>query len=125
MLHELRIYRCMPLKMNALHQRFRTVTLKLWAKHGIQPIGFWTVLIGKTNQDLYYLLQWESLAEREKKWHQFTTDPEWIKARDETEQEGALVAHATNYLLSPTEYSPLQATACFENHSSQAVHAHG
>jgi hypothetical protein len=115
MLHELRIYRSMPGKLSALHQRFSTITLKLWTKHQIRPVGFWTVLIGKTNQDLYYLLQWESLAEREQKWHQFTTDPEWIRARDETERGGPLIAHATNYLLSPTEYSPSQANLLKES----------
>ena len=46
--------------------------------HGIRQVGFWTVAIGATNHDLYYLLEWESLAEREKKWTTFMGDPEWI-----------------------------------------------
>ncbi len=57
MLHELRIYKCIPGRLPDLIKRFDTVTLKIWEKHGIRPIGFWTVLVGKSNQDLYYMLE--------------------------------------------------------------------
>ena len=33
------------------------------------------------NQDLHYLLAWESLAERETKWNKFASDPEWLAKR--------------------------------------------
>ena len=68
MIYELRIYRCLPGRLPALLKRFDTVTLKVWAKHGIRQAGFWTTLIGESNQDLTYLLAWESMAERETKW---------------------------------------------------------
>jgi hypothetical protein len=108
MIHELRIYHCVPGRLPALHKRFETVTLKLWEKHGIRQAGFWTVAIGATNQDLYYLLEWESLAEREKKWATFQADPEWIAARAETERDGQLIAEITNYILQPTPYSKVK-----------------
>ncbi len=108
MLHELRIYRCVPGRLPALNARFQNITLKLWEKHGIRPVGFWTVLIGETNQDLYYLLEWESLAERERKWNAFAADPEWLEKRAETEKDGPIVAHLTNYILQPTAYSKLK-----------------
>jgi hypothetical protein len=66
------------------------------------------VAIGATNQDLYYLLEWESLAEREKKWATFQADPEWIAARAETERDGQLIAEITNYILQPTPYSKVK-----------------
>ena len=65
MIYEQRIYECVPGRLPALLNRFATITLKLWEKHGIRQVGFWTVMIGATNHDLYYLLEWESLAERE------------------------------------------------------------
>ena len=68
MIYELRIYSCLPGRLPALLKRFETATLKIWEKHGIKQAGFWTVLIGDGNHDLHYLLAWESLAEREKKW---------------------------------------------------------
>jgi hypothetical protein len=80
----------------------------MWQKHGIRPVGFWTVLIGETSQDLYYILEWRDLAEREQKWEAFSTDPEWLKARAQTERDGPIVSHATNYVLAPTPYSALR-----------------
>ena len=105
MIHELRIYECVPGKLPALNNRFETITLKLWEKHDIRQAGFWTTLIGQNNQVLYYLLEWENLAERERKWTAFMADPEWLKARAETEKDGPIVAKVTNEILSPTPYS--------------------
>ena len=81
MIYELRIYSCIPGKLPALLKRFETKTIDIWKKHGIRPTGFWTVLVGDGNNDLHYLLGWESLAEREQKWTAFQADPEWHKAR--------------------------------------------
>ena len=108
MIHELRIYECVPGKLPALNNRFETITLKLWEKHGIRQAGFWTTLIGQNNQILYYLLEWENLAEREAKWNAFMADPEWLKARAETEKDGPIVAKVTNEILSPTSYSKVR-----------------
>lgn len=108
MLHELRIYRCMPGKLPELNKRFETITLKLWEKHGIRQAGFWTVYVGESNHDLYYLLEWESLAEREAKWNAFGSDPEWLAARDKTEANGPIVQSIANQILAPTSYSAVR-----------------
>ena len=65
MIYELRVYHCVPGRLPDLLKRFDTITLKLWEKHRIQQAGFWTVGIGSSNQDLYYMLKWETLQERE------------------------------------------------------------
>lgn len=108
MIHELRIYHCVPGRLPALLKRFETITLKLWEKHGIRQAGFWTVLVGPSNQDLYYLLEWESLAERERKWNAFIADPEWLAARAETEKDGQIVASVENMFLAPTAFSAVK-----------------
>jgi hypothetical protein len=108
MIHELRIYRCVPGRLPALLKRFETVTLKIWERHGIRQAGFWTVQIGPSNQDLYYLLAWESLAEREKKWASFASDPEWLEKRAATERDGAIVASVENMILQPTAFSSVK-----------------
>ncbi len=105
MLQELRIYHCAPGKLAAVVQRFDTITLKLFEKHGIRQLGFWTTLIGPSNHDLYYMLEWESLAEREQKWNAFQADSEWQKARAETERNGPLLTSLSNCILTPTSYS--------------------
>lgn len=108
MIHELRIYHCVPGRLPKLLNRFETITLELWKKHGIRQAGFWTVAVGDSNQDLYYLLEWESLAERETKWNAFQADPEWIAKRAGTEADGAIVASITNLILQPTAFSSVK-----------------
>jgi hypothetical protein len=108
MIYEQRIYRCLPGRLPALLKRFETVTLDLWEKHGIRQAGFWTVLIGDGNHDLHYLLAWESLAEREKKWSAFMTDPAWVSARAESEKDGPIVANIKSAMLQPTAFSAVK-----------------
>jgi hypothetical protein len=108
MMYELRIYRCVPGRLPALHKRFQSATLGLWEKHGIRHVGFWTVLVGDGNQDLYYLLEWKDMAEREQKWNAFQSDPDWQAKRAESERDGPIVANVTSSFLAPTAYSRLK-----------------
>lgn len=108
MIHELRVYHCVPGRLPALLDRFETITLKLWEKHGIRQAGFWTTVIGESNQTLFYLLEWESLAERERRWNAFASDPEWLEKRAWTERDGPIVAKVTNEILQPTKFSVVQ-----------------
>jgi hypothetical protein len=108
MIHELRIYHCLPGRLPALLKRFETITLKLWERHGIRQAGFWTVAIGPSNQALYYLVEWSSLAEREQKWAAFAADPEWIAKRAETEKDGPIVSTIENMILQPTAFSAVK-----------------
>ena len=105
MIHELRIYHCLPGRLPALLERFEKVTLTLWERHGIRQAGFWTVMVGDSNQDLYYLLAWDSLGEREEKWNAFQSDPEWLAKRAESEKNGPIIASITNLMLQPTSFS--------------------
>jgi hypothetical protein len=108
MIHEMRVYRCVPGRLPALLKRFETITLGLWERHGIRQAGFWTTAVGESNQDLTYLLAWESLAERERKWNAFQSDPEWIAKRAETEKDGPIVANIVNQILQPTAFSSVR-----------------
>ena len=108
MIYEYRVYRCLPGRLPALLKRFENHTTKIWEKHGIKQAGFFTTLIGESNQELTYFLQWESLADREKKWGTFMTDPEWLAARKETEANGPIVARVSNQLLAPTAFSSVK-----------------
>ena len=95
-------------RLPALLKRFESTTLDLWKRHGIRQAGFWTVAIGESNQALYYMLQWESLAERERVWAGFMSDPEWLAKRAESEKDGAIVAKITNTILQPTAFSSVK-----------------
>ena len=108
MIYEMRVYHCLPGRLPALLNRFETITLGFFAKHGIRQAGFWTTLIGESNQTLYYLLAWDSLADRERKWNAFQADAEWIAARAKTEAAGPIVAKVTNAILAPTAFSAVK-----------------
>jgi hypothetical protein len=108
MLYELRIYSCLPGRLPALLKRFDTATLKIWEKHGIRQAGFWTVLIGDGNHNLYYLLAWDSLADREKRWTAFMADPAWQSARAESERDGPILANVNSMILQPTPFSAVK-----------------
>jgi hypothetical protein len=108
MIYEMRVYRCLPGRLPALLKRFETITLKLWEKHGIKQAGFFTTLIGESNQELTYFLAWDSLADRDKKWTAFQGDPDWISARAKTEEDGQIVGNIVSQLLVPTGFSSVK-----------------
>lgn len=108
MIIEMRVYHCVPGRLPDLLARFRDHTLKIWERHGIRQAGFFTTLIGQSNQELTYFIAWESLAEREKKWAAFQSDPVWIEARAKTEANGQIVADIVTQLLLPTDFSAVK-----------------
>jgi hypothetical protein len=108
MIYEMRVYRALPGRLPALLKRFDTITLKLWEKHGIKQAGFFTTLVGQSNQELTYFLAWESLADRDKKWMAFQSDPDWISARSQTEADGQIVENIASQLLTPTPFSAVK-----------------
>jgi hypothetical protein len=108
MIYEMRTYYCIPGRLPALLQRFESRTLAIWQKHGIRQAGFFTTVVGESNQQLVYFLAWESLAEREKKWSSFLADPEWLEVRAYTEKDGQIVERIVNQLLAPTAFSSVK-----------------
>ena len=108
MIYEMRVYRCVPGRLPALLSRFENHTLRIWQKHGIRQAGFWTTLVGESNQDVTYLLAWETMAEREAKWAAFQADPEWQAVRAETEKDGQIVATISNQFLAPAAFSAIK-----------------
>ncbi len=108
MILEMRVYHCLPGRLPALLKRFENHTLKLWAKHGIKQAGFFTTLIGQSNQELTYFLAWDSLADREKKWAIFQSDQDWISARADSEKDGQIIDNIVSQLLVPTAFSSVK-----------------
>ena len=101
-----------PLRPAVVSRRFRQGCRARRANHrcrpGIRPIGFWTTLVGKSSNELTYILPWESLADRETKWTAFQNDPAWHKVRDDSERDGPIVASINNQILTPTTFSALK-----------------
>lgn len=108
MIYELRIYNAIPGKLPEVVARFRDHTNRLFAKHGFKPVGYWTNLIGPSNQQLIYLLEWRDMAHLEQAWAAFKADPEWLAVRAETEKNGPIVENVASSVLQPTDYSPMK-----------------
>jgi hypothetical protein len=108
MIHELRIYTANPGKMGALLARFRDHTVGLFEKHGIKNIGYWTNTIGGRSDELWYIVGYEDLGQRQAAWASFVADPEWQRVRAESEKDGPLVHHIENRIMTPTDFSPVK-----------------
>ena len=65
MIYELRIYTANPGKMGSLQARFRDHTVKLFERHGITNVGYWMNTIGGRSDELWYMLAFEDLAQRD------------------------------------------------------------
>jgi hypothetical protein len=105
MLYESRVYYTVPGRLPAINDRFATYTMDFFRKYGIGMLGFWNDEIGVSNR-LSYILSFDSMADREKKWTEFQADPGWHKVRAETEASGPIVDHVVNAFMRLTPYSP-------------------
>ena len=107
MIYELRIYDVIPGKLGVLNDRFANTTLRVFERHGIKVVGFWTDVVGVSNR-ITYMVAFDNLDHRESAWRETLGDPELRQAFSESEQDGPLIARMTNTIMRPTPYSPLQ-----------------
>lgn len=104
--YEMRIYHAAPGKLDDLNKRFRDHTVRLFEKHGIENIGYWTP-IDNTNNLLIYVLRHASRDAARKSFAAFGQDPDWKAAAKASEANGKLVAKIESYFMEPTDYSPV------------------
>lgn len=106
---EMRTYTTNPGKMSALHARFRNHTTKLFEKHGMTNVGYWSPTTGENAENtMVYILAYPSKEAREKSWKAFVEDPEWKKAKADSEKDGVLVSKVASVFMTPTEYSAIK-----------------
>lgn len=104
--YELRTYYANEGKMQDLHKRFRDVTLKMFEKHGMKNIAYWTPV---DKQDvLVYVIAHKSKAAAEKSWADFKDDPEWQAAYKASHKNGPLVKKVESQYMTATDYSPMK-----------------
>lgn len=105
MLYENRVYTAVPGKLPALNNRFANHTIGFFDQYDIGILGFWTDEIGVSNQ-LTYILTFDDVTDRAKKWGPFAADPKRLEIFAETEVDGPLVAYVENSFMRLTPYSP-------------------
>lgn len=104
--YELRTYTTAEGKLPKLHDRFRDHTLKLFEKHGMKNLYYFTP-VDKPNT-LTYLLEHKSQEAAKASWKAFLADKDWQNAYKESIANGKLIIKIDSTYLKTTDYSPVK-----------------
>jgi hypothetical protein len=105
--YELRIYHAAPGKLGELLARFREHTMKLFEKHGMKNLAYWTpVDEPEKGNMLVYILQHPSRDAATANWKSFQDDPEWKRVKAESEANGKLAEKIDSTFMALTDFSP-------------------
>jgi hypothetical protein len=105
--YELRVYHASPGKLQDLLARFRDHTVKLFDRHGIKSVAYWTPLDEpQKSNTLIYMLQHPSREEATANWKSFRDDPEWKSVKEKSEVNGSLTEKVESTFLALTDFSP-------------------
>ncbi len=106
---ELRTYTAAEGKFDDLLARFRDHTLRIFEKHGMTNVGYWTPQDEPLSANtLIYVLAHPSREEAEQSWRDFSRDPEWQSVAEESQRDGRLIAGLERVFLDPTDFSPMR-----------------
>jgi len=106
---EIRTYTANEGKLLDLHARFRTHTLRLFEKHGMTNVGYWSPEDAPLSSNtLIYVISHDSRDAAKANWDSFRKDPEWVKVQTESEANGKLVAKVDSIFMDATDYSPMK-----------------
>ena len=106
---ELRTYTSAPGRLDDLQSRFRDHTTRIFAKHGMKVIDYWTPTDPeKANDTLIYVLEHESQVAADQSWQAFAEDPEWAAVSKASNANGRILTSVVREYMKATDYSPLQ-----------------
>ena len=91
--------------------RFRdyTYTDKLFAKHGMKSVGYWTALDEPVKSStFFYILEHPSREAAAANWQAFQDDLEWKTVKAKSEEHGKLVEKIDSTFLTLTDFSRLR-----------------
>ncbi len=97
--YELRIYHAAP--------GFRDHTVKLFDRHGMKSVAYWTPLEEpEKSNTLIYILQHLSREEATANWKSFQDDVEWKSVKEKSELNGKLTEKIDSTFMALTDFSP-------------------
>ncbi|MGB7844197.1 MAG: NIPSNAP family protein [Candidatus Acidiferrum sp.] len=106
--YELRIYHVVPGKLDSLVARFRDYTDKLFAKHGMKSVAYWTALDEPVKSTtFFYILEHPSREAAAANWKAFQDDSEWKTVKAKSEENGKLVERIDSTFLTLADFSQL------------------
>ncbi|UCC97653.1 MAG: NIPSNAP family protein [Phycisphaerales bacterium] len=80
--------------------------IAIFDKTGLQPVFFGETIIGPKMPNLTYMLVFDDLADRDRKWDVFRVAPEWKKLRSDPQYKDT-VSNITDIILRPAPYSQI------------------
>jgi hypothetical protein len=111
-LYELRTYTTPEGKLADLDKRFKDHTIDLFTKHGMENVIYWHRMDDQKDAKttLVYLLAHKNKDAANASWDGFRKDADWLKAKAESEKNGALTVDkgVKSEFLVPTDYSPMK-----------------
>ena len=83
----------------------------LFEKHGMKNEQYWMQLLTnlddvKAKNTMIYIISHDSHQAAQTSWAAFRNDPEWHKARDESEKDGKIVEKVESVFMTLAEFSP-------------------
>ena len=106
---ELRTYTAPEGKLGNLQARFRDHTMRLFERHGMTNIGYWTPQDAPSSSNtLVYILSHDSREAATASWQAFGSDPEWRQVSRESQVDGRIVSNVESVFLDPTDFSPIR-----------------
>jgi hypothetical protein len=106
---EIRTYTTPPGKLEALKSRFRDHTITVFNKYDMKSVGYWVPQDAPLKDNtLIYVLSHESREAAAKSWAAFRVDPDWVKAKADSEKDGPLTTKVESVFADPTDFSPLK-----------------
>jgi len=107
--YELRTYTAPEGKLGELNARFRNHTMRIFQKHGMANVAYFTPEDAPLSQNtLVYLISHANRDAAKQSWAAFGKDPEWQKVASESQVNGKIVASVVSQFLVPTDYSPMK-----------------
>ena len=106
---ELRTYKATPGNLDNLHARFRNHTTRIFRKHGMEIVGYWSPTSEEEREDtLVYMLEHADLETATASWQAFIADPEWAEVAAASTANGQILGGIEAKYMVATDYSPMQ-----------------
>jgi hypothetical protein len=106
---EIRTYTTPEGKLEDLHRRFREHTMKLFERHGMVNIAYWTPQDPKlASNTLIYVLAHKSRQAAADSWAAFIADPEWQRVKAASEANGKILIKIESVFTEATDFSPMK-----------------
>ncbi len=106
---EMRTYTALPGRLDALNARFRDHTTRIFEKHGMTNVGYWTPQEAPLAENtLVYILAHDSRDAGQASWDAFRADPEWAQVSEESQRDGRIVESVDVLWLEATDYSKIK-----------------